>query len=38
MPTKDEISSIWRDMVKWLRKNIIEEENSMENSQDAAPS
>jgi len=25
-------------MVKWLRKNIIEEENSMENDQDAAPS
>ena len=38
MPTKDEISSIWRDMVKWLRKNIVEEENSMENAQDAAPS
>ena len=38
MPTKDEINSIWRDLVKWLRKNIIEEENSMENSQDAAPS
>jgi protein MpaA len=38
MPTKDEINSIWRDLVKWLRKNIIEEENSMENAQDAAPS
>jgi hypothetical protein len=38
MPTKDEINSIWRDLVKWLRKNIIEEENSMENSQYAAPS
>lgn len=38
MPTKDEISGIWRDMVTWLRKNITEEENSIENVQDAAPS
>ena len=27
MPTKDEIRDIWLDMVKWLRKNITEEEN-----------
>ena len=27
MPTKDEIRNIWLDMVKWLRKNIMEEEN-----------
>jgi len=28
MPKKDEISAIWRDMVKWLRKNIVEEDYS----------
>ena len=27
MPTKDEIRNIWLDMIKWLRKNITEEEN-----------
>ena len=27
MPTKDEIRDIWLDMVKWLRKNIMEEES-----------
>ena len=27
MPTKDEIRNIWLDMIKWLRKNIMEEEN-----------
>ena len=24
IPKKDEISAIWRDMVKWLRKNIVQ--------------
>jgi len=38
MPTKDEISGIWRDMVKWLRKNITEKETVRKNDQDAAPS
>ena len=27
MPTNDEIRNIWLDMIKWLRKNIMEEEN-----------
>lgn len=40
MPTNKEINSIWRDMVKWLSKNITEEayNNSQELNQDAAPS
>jgi hypothetical protein len=40
MPTSSEISSIWRDMVKWLSENITEEaynESRLQN-QDAAPS
>ncbi len=40
MPTNKEISSIWRDMVKWLTDNITEEAyiESLEKNQDAAPS
>jgi murein peptide amidase A len=40
MPTKSEINSIWRDMVKWLSENITEEayNESLKNNQDAAPS
>jgi len=38
MPTKEEISNIWRDMIKWLRINIIEKETVRKNDQDAAPS
>lgn len=40
MPTNKEISSIWRDMVKWLSKNITVEayNESLEKNQDAAPS
>lgn len=46
MPTNKEINSIWRDMVKWLSKNITEEafirsagdESVEELNQDAAPS
>lgn len=40
MPTNKEISSIWRDMVKWLTDNITEEAyiESLEKIQVAAPS
>jgi len=40
MPTSKEISSIWRDMVKWLSKNITEEayNESLDKNQDEAPS
>lgn len=40
MPTKAEISSIWRDMVKWLTDNITEEayNESVKKNQEAAPS
>ena len=40
MPTNKEINSIWRDMVKWLSKNITEEAylDSLEEDQDATPS
>lgn len=40
MPTPKEISSIWRDMVKWLRNNITEEayNESVRKNQEAAPS
>lgn len=40
MPTNKEISSIWRDMVKWLTDNITEEAyiQSLLKTQDAAPS
>ncbi len=40
MPTKNEISSIWRDMVKWLSENITEEAymESLRGDQEAAPS
>ncbi|MEM7027517.1 MAG: M14 family murein peptide amidase A [Pseudomonadota bacterium] len=42
MPTNAEISSIWRDMVRWLRENITEEayqgSKPQTKFQDAAPS
>jgi hypothetical protein len=40
MPTRSEISSIWRDMVKWLSENITEEAyiESLDKNQVAAPS
>lgn len=40
MPTKKEISDIWRDMIRWLSKNITEEAylESQKQNQDAAPS
>ena len=40
MPTNKEINSIWRDMIKWLSKNINEEafNESQKADQDAAPS
>ncbi len=40
MPTRNEISSIWRDMVKWLSENITEEAymESLKGDQEAAPS
>jgi hypothetical protein len=40
MPTDKEINDIWRDMVRWLSKNITEEAyiESQVNNQDAAPS
>jgi murein peptide amidase A len=40
MPTAKEINDIWRDMVKWLTKNITEEAyiESKKQNQDAAPS
>jgi murein peptide amidase A len=40
MPTNKEISSIWRDMVRWLSENITEEayNESLHKNQDAAPS
>jgi murein peptide amidase A len=40
MPTAKEINDIWRDMVKWLTKNITEEAyiQSQKQNQDAAPS
>ena len=40
MPTNEEINSIWRDMVRWLSKNITEEAYNEANGidQDAAPS
>ena len=40
MPTTKEINDIWRDMVRWLSKNITEEAylQSKQDIQDAAPS
>ena len=40
MPTNKEINGIWRDLVRWLRKNINEEayNKSLGMNQDAAPS
>lgn len=40
MPTTKEINDIWRDMIRWLSKNITEEAymDSQKNNQDAAPS
>lgn len=40
MPTTKEINDIWRDMIRWLSKNINEEAyiESQKNNQDAAPS
>jgi len=40
MPTNKEIHGIWRDLVKWLSKNITEEayNESIEKNQDATPS
>ncbi|MCG8378207.1 MAG: M14 family murein peptide amidase A [Proteobacteria bacterium] len=40
MPTHKEINSIWRDMVRWLSKNITEEAylESLKESQDTTPS
>lgn len=40
MPTTKEINDIWRDMVRWLSKNITEEAylESQKQNQDAAPS
>ncbi len=40
MPTRKEINDIWRDMVRWLSKNITEEayNESQKKDQDAAPS
>lgn len=40
MPTNKEISDIWRDMVRWLSKNITEEayNQSRKKNQEAAPS
>ena len=42
MPTSQEINSIWRDMIRWLMRNITEEayNNSLQlvQDQDAAPS
>ena len=29
MPTKEEISNIWGDMVGWLRKNIVENDGNV---------
>jgi protein MpaA len=40
MPTTKEINDIWRDMIRWLSKNITEEAylESQKQNQDAAPS
>lgn len=40
MPTQKEINDIWRDMIRWLSKNITEEAylESQKQNQDAAPS
>ncbi len=29
MPTEEEIANIWRDLVAWLRKNIVEKDSSV---------
>ena len=29
MPSKEEIANIWRDLVAWLRKNIVEKDSSV---------
>lgn len=38
MPTQEEIADIWRDLVRWLGKNISAPPLAGENNQDAEPS
>ena len=37
MPTKEEIGNIWRDLVGWLRKNIVENDGSATQEYDYDP-